>query len=181
MPCHAMHTSSLVGEWTLMQESLSPFTTLSHFSFVFSMQNNIIFIILVGWYPPYLITIRKTKSMARYPFQQWTIPYHLMIFIINGTPPCEHFQVVSQTLWLTLNQFSSFFPSSPRSFHFSFTLGKWDSQWVEGNKVNPSWPLSSSGACFSLLGGHSSGAVQICLRSTFGRLISSSSKNFWSG
>ena len=33
-------------------------------------------------------------------------------------------------------------------------------------------PLSSSRASFSLLGGHFSGAVQIWVRGTFGRLIS---------
>ena len=38
--------------------------------------------------------------------------------------------------------------------------------------VNPSRPLSFSGACFSLLSGHFSGVVQIRVRGTFGRLIS---------
>ena len=39
--------------------------------------------------------------MARQPSQQLKGPYHLMNFIIKGTPPCEHFQMVSQTLCLT--------------------------------------------------------------------------------
>ena len=124
------------------------------------------------------ISKRKTKSMARYPFNQIIEPYHLMNFIIKGTPPCGHFQVVSQTHCLILNQFSSN-PRSPRWFYFSFKLGNWDAHWVEANNVNPSRPLSSSGASFSLLGGHSSRAVQIWLRGTFGRLISSYWKNFW--
>ena len=79
--------------------------------------------------------------------------------------------MVSHTLWLTLNQFSSN-PRSPRWFHFFFKLGKLDTQWVEENKVNPSRPLSFSGACFSLLSGDFSRAVQIWVRGTFGILIS---------
>ena len=103
--------------------------------------------------------------MDRYPFQQWIGPYHLMNIIMKGTPPCGHFEMVSQTLFLTLNRFSSN-PRSPRWFHFSFKFGKWDTQWVEDNKVNPTRTISSSRASFSLLGKHFSGAVQIWLRGT---------------
>ena len=48
---------------------------------------------------------------------------HLIFFIIKGTPPCGHFQLVSQTLFLTLNQFSSN-PRSPRWFYFLLQIWK---------------------------------------------------------
>ena len=62
----------------------------------------------VDWFLPHVVTIRKPTSMDRYPFQQWTRPYHKINLLTHThTTFGKNFKIASQPL---LNIKTYFFP-----------------------------------------------------------------------